>query len=242
MIYLVGGSKGGVGKSTMACNMAAFIALVKRRRVCLVDTDVQKHATSWAILRKDITPALPTVWFAEAYGSVAPTIRNYAEQYDDVVVDAGGRDSKELRAALRVADIVIMPFVPSQFDLYSVDDMSNLIEVAREYNPPLRAIGFINRASNNWVMSRKADAAQAMIASYAEVMECATTVIHDREAFKVAAGEGRAVAEIGSKGDAATDEFARLMDEIDPPVSEDDEGEENELEHDTNVQEQATGS
>ena len=46
-------------------------------------------------------------------------MRDAARRYEDVVVDAGGRDSEALRSAMTVAELMVLPLCPSQFDRYS---------------------------------------------------------------------------------------------------------------------------
>ena len=53
MIILIGGEKGGTGKSTIATNLAAIRAIAGKE-VLLLDTDAQASATYWAALRDDL--------------------------------------------------------------------------------------------------------------------------------------------------------------------------------------------
>ena len=47
-----------------------------------------------------------------------------AAKYRDIVIDAGGRDSVELRAAMTVADALYIPIQASQFDVWTLDQMN----------------------------------------------------------------------------------------------------------------------
>ena len=100
MILLLGGEKGGTGKSTIATNLAAWLA-VHGGDVILVDTDVQRTAANWVDRRNLLNgvPALlngvPAVQCAERRGNVFHTLRDLAKRYEQVIVDAGGRDSEE---------------------------------------------------------------------------------------------------------------------------------------------------
>jgi hypothetical protein len=58
----------------------------------------------------------------------------------------GGRDTGSLRAALTVSDVVLVPVQPRSFDIWALDAMAALIAEAREINPELRALAFLNAA------------------------------------------------------------------------------------------------
>ena len=129
--FLFGGTKGGVGKSTMAANAAAWLAEDAHAEVGLLDTDVQRNAAGWARLRAEEGLAA-CVRPGAAYGAegVLSAARKMKAELAHVVIDAGGRDSVELRAAMQAADVLVMPILPSRFDLWSVRDMARLIEAS----------------------------------------------------------------------------------------------------------------
>jgi chromosome partitioning protein len=101
-IILIGGEKGGTGKTTLAVNLAALRAL-KGRDVLVMDTDIQASASDWAQTR-DETAVTPRVACIQKFGKGLQTeAHDLAKRYQDLIIDAGGRDSLELRAALVVA-------------------------------------------------------------------------------------------------------------------------------------------
>ena len=108
MILLVGGEKGGVGKSLIAVSLATMRAL-EGYDVLVIDADRQASATLWSNIRV-ADQILPTVACIEKTGEALGTsVKDLATRYDDIVIDAGGRDAVELRAALTVADVVLFP-------------------------------------------------------------------------------------------------------------------------------------
>jgi chromosome partitioning protein len=214
MIYLVGCSKGGVGKTTMALNIAVHLALQKRR-VCLVDADEQLHLNAWATNRLSLAPDAPRIDCRVMAGKIKGALEALARDYDDVVVDAAGKDSSELRSGLRAAHVVIMPFAAGQFELYAVEKMDELITQAREEydNPGLKALAFINKAETNWVRSKTARAALEFIDQFPS-MRRAETLVHLRSApFNACADTGLSVFELGRGADKAATEVANLMQE-----------------------------
>jgi hypothetical protein len=78
--------------------------------------------------------------------NIRTQVRQLASKYSDIVIDVGGRDTGSLRAALTVADVVLIPVKPRSFDLWGVDQTADLVKEAREINDRLRAITVLNEA------------------------------------------------------------------------------------------------
>lgn len=211
MIILLGCTKGGPGKTTHAVNAAAHLT-IEGRRVCLVDADEQQHANDWATDRLAQGALVPRVDCRVLRGKVREALLQLAKDYDDIVVDAGGYDAQELRSAMRCADVIVMPFEAGQFEMKAVEKMDELLTVAREYNPRLKALAFINKAETNWVRSRRAQEALAFIGGF-DSMKRAVTIVHWRPAqFRNASDVGRSVFEIRGKLAAqCADEVASLL-------------------------------
>jgi chromosome partitioning protein len=194
MILLVGGEKGGTGKTTLSTNLAALRAAAGRS-VLLVDTDKQGSSGAWAGLRVEAEGDLPAVPCVQLFGkTVAHQLRDLAPRYDDLIVDAGGRDSVELRSAMVAADRLLVPIQASQFDVWTLEQMDALVEQAGALNPGLEARLVINRASPH-PRVREADEARELLADFPN-LAFGGVVIRDRIAYRRAAGEGLAVAEM----------------------------------------------
>jgi chromosome partitioning protein len=112
VIVTVGNTKGGVGKTTLAVQLALARALAGRD-VLMVDGDRQGSAQMAIAVRAEAgrTPGLACVQYPDGAVLRAQVQRQRAK-YDDVVIDAGGRDSTALRAALILSDRLIVPFLP----------------------------------------------------------------------------------------------------------------------------------
>ncbi len=158
MLYLVGHTKGGVGKTTIATNLAALLA--PHARVCLVDADEQSHTNRWCSRRLAFAPTAPRIDCTVLAESIAKPLRALAQRYDHVVVDAGGKDSQELRSALRTVDVCLAPFAAMQNDLDAFDDLRALVDIASEYHPPLRVFAVPNKVETN---AQRADRLPAAI-------------------------------------------------------------------------------
>jgi chromosome partitioning protein len=138
MILAVSNTKDGVGKTTLAINLAIARASTGKD-VLLVDGDEQHTAITFTELRTEQLGA-PGFTAVSLQGAALRTqVRQLAPKYDDIIIDVGGRDTGSLRAALTVAHTLLIPVQPRSFDIWVVDHMADLIKEAREINADLRA-------------------------------------------------------------------------------------------------------
>ena len=211
MIVVIGNEKGGVGKTTVATNLAAMAAQ-QGRDVLLVDTDTQGSASAWAAIRDEagIKPRVPTV--AKFGKGLLAELRGLAERYEVVIVDAGGRDSVELRSALVAADKLFAPVQASQYDLWALERLSEVVNQAMGLNPDLHARVIITRASPNPNVAEAREAREFL--SEFEELGLAKAIIRDRIAYRRAAREGMAVGELLNPDTKARTELSFLYDEV----------------------------
>lgn len=211
MIVLVGGEKGGTGKTTIATNLAALRALAKRD-VLLIDTDAQGSASYWAQCR-DEEKLQPRVACIQKFGKgLQAEVQDLAHRYQDIVIDAGGRDSVELRASLVVAERVYIPIQASQFDIWTLGRMDDLVSSAQGFNPELRAWVVISRASTNPAVRETSETGD-LLADF-EHLALAQAVICDRIAYRKAARDGRCTAEMRPADSKAVAEMNALYAEV----------------------------
>ncbi|KAF1702962.1 AAA family ATPase [Pseudoxanthomonas kaohsiungensis] len=212
-IVLVGGEKGGTGKTTIAANIAVCLAK-QGKDVLLVDTDPQGTATMWAYYR-DEAQIEPRVTSIQKQGkSVAKDLTDLATRYEYLVVDAGGRDSVELRSAMVVANVMIVPIQASSFDVWTLRQIDNLVEqvqaVRATFHAPLDVRILINRGSTN-VHSKDSEMASEVVKDF-QNFTLMQTELHDRRSYRTTATAGKSVIE-GDDG-KAMDEFNKLFSEI----------------------------
>jgi chromosome partitioning protein len=191
MILLIAAEKGGVGKSTLATNVAVHLAH-ENVDVVLVDTDGQATAARFVERREEacVQPAVPCV---QRHGEVASTLRDLSRRYQVIVVDAGGRESREMRTAMTVADLLLVPTRASQADLETFPRLNQLIGMARDLNPGLKAHAVLTMAPSNPVI-REVDDAREIIAQF-DQLQLADTIIRDRKAYRDALLAGQGVVE-----------------------------------------------
>ena len=108
---LVANPKGGSGKTTLATNIAGWLA-GKRQRVGLLDADAQGSATQWLARRPTLFP--PVAGFAGDVGK--KELKDVAPEW--LVVDSPAAvHGDALRDAVKRADAMIVPVSPSVFDM-----------------------------------------------------------------------------------------------------------------------------
>ena len=150
MIILLGQTKGGVGKSVLAANLAVALAH-KGSKVLLIDADRQATSTKWGSMRT-LEGHSPEVLVAgiQAEDDTATAFREKVlalkDRFDDVVIDCGGFDSRELRASVTLADVLIAPVAPSLPDLWALQDLDAIVGQLSVANPDMQAKIVINRA------------------------------------------------------------------------------------------------
>lgn len=193
MILLFGHHKGGVGKSTLAVNVAAELQR-QGKDVILVEADPNVHTvTNWAQYREE--GGHPPIQAVQRGGMIRASLLDLDKRYDFVVVDAPGKDSKEMRSAMTAANVFVMPLRPSQADLDTTGGVAENLKEALDVNPDLRAFAVINAAPTN-VFSSATQEARDYLAYYPDLTP-AKTVIHDRRVFSYSLSAGTGVVEMG---------------------------------------------
>ena len=122
------------------------------------------------------------------------------------MIDVGGRDTGSLRAALTVTDVVLIPVQPRSFDIWALDAMVALVAEAREINPDLRALAFLNAADAQGKDNAEAREAMAELAGITAL----DAMIVRRKAFPNAAAHGRGVVEMRPPDAKAVEELTAL--------------------------------
>lgn len=219
MIILIGGQKGGPGKTTIAANLAVMRAL-NNNDVFLYDIDEQATATLWASIR-DEDGVQPRIHSAQKVLDkripspgvvIMNSIRDLSSKYGDIIIDAGGADSEIMRGALSVCDVAVFPLQPSSFDLWTAETADRMI--AQAGNPDKKGIVVLNKVSTNPGAAREEIAdADAFLSDYKHLKR-STTVIYLRKAVQKSQTKGLGIVEYKPSDDKAIAEITALYNEV----------------------------
>jgi len=209
MILTVGNTKGGVGKTTLAINIAIARSLLGSD-VLLIDGDEQKTALTFTELRNSQLGNTGYTAVSLHGGAIRTQVRQLAPKYADIIIDVGGRDTGGLRAALTVTNTLVIPIQPRSFDIWAIDQMVDLVREAREINPGIWAVLVLNIADAQGHDNQ--DTAEAL--QDIEGIEFLDVSIGRRKTFPNAASAGKAVLEQYPKDQKAVEELTALLNTI----------------------------
>jgi chromosome partitioning protein len=184
--------KGGAGKTTLAVHLAAA-AQDAGTIALIVDTDPQATASQWAAWRQDKPPEV----IDSPPPRLAVKIRQAREQGAQwIVIDTPPHADSAARAAVEVADLVLIPCRPSAFDLSAIETTAKLVQLLRK---PAYVV-FVAGPPNAFRVYQEAG---ELVESYG-TRPCPLQ-IPDRAAYRHASAEGRTVMELEPAGKAAED-------------------------------------
>lgn len=209
MIVVVGGIKGGTGKTTISTNLTVLRASAGKK-VLLVDADEQRSASDWAEQRENL--GIETRWstIQLAGKSIYAQLQRIAQDYDDIIVDVGGRDTTSQRSVLSIADIFLVPFKPRSLDIWTIGGVKNMISEMKATNPKLACYAIINQAD-----AKGQDNDDALnVLSECEDLCCLKVSIGQRKAFSNAAADGLGVSELKISDKKALQEMQAVHDAI----------------------------
>lgn len=191
MIIVIGGIKGGSGKTTLATNLTVMRASAKPK-VLLIDADPQRSASDWAEQRDalDIKTNWTTIQLTGR--TIHKDILKMSEDYDDVIIDAGGRENPSQRSAMSVADVFVTTFKPRSLDIWTIGSVKQLISEIKIVNPSLVCYAVINQADSQ---GRENDEAKTIISKCPDLTFVPHHIGH-RKSFANASADGLGIAEL----------------------------------------------
>ena len=206
MILVVGHIKGGAGKTQLAVNLAVASCRHGRRKVLVVDGDQQATAAGFTALRAQngITDYTAVVLIGTA---IRTEVRLLAPNYRHVILDVGGKNTSSFRAALTVADKLLVPVPPTTWDFWATEQLLPLVEEAREINPKLQAYSVLNKAYSSGTDNEQV---AALLRGFEPTINYLDTPIVLRKAWSDAVAQGLAVHEYKPRNSKAISELVAL--------------------------------
>lgn len=181
--------KGGVGKTTLAGHLAVEAEAAGAGPVALIDTDPQGSLAEWWNGRQAETPLFVRADLANLTTQIAELERIGVQL---VIIDTPPAITENIRAVVKLADLVIIPTRPSPHDLRAVGATVDLVEASHK-----AMVFVVNGAASRAKIT--ADAAVAL----SQHGTVAPVTIHQRVDFAVSMIDGRTVRELDSSSNSA---------------------------------------
>lgn len=194
-ILTIASQKGGAGKTTLSAHLAVEAERQGQGPVAVVDTDPQGSLASWWNQRAAETPLFAAV---EVVRLASHMVDLRQQGVNLVVIDTPPAFLQTIRAAIGVADLVLIPARPSPHDLRAV---GVVVEMAEQARIPFCFV--VNGATPRTTIALQAVQALAQHGPVAPVM------VHQRIDFAGSMVDGRTVSEITPPSRSA-DEVTQL--------------------------------
>lgn len=195
--------KGGSGKTTIATNLAYALKL-EGHQVMLIDSDPQGSARDWN--DANAGELLPVVGLDRE--TLPKDLNAIANGYDWIIIDGAPAIATLSAAAVKVADLVLIPVQPSPYDIWSCADLVDILLARQEVTDgkPLAAF-VISRAIKKTKLSQ--EVADALTEYHLPVLSARTT---QKVAYPTTAAFGQTVFHQSNR--SASREILTLREEV----------------------------
>lgn len=209
-IIAVTNQKGGSGKTTLSMQLAGALAR-RGSKVMVVDADPQGTATRWAATADDDKPfPASVVGLSAASAKVHREVKKFVDDYDYIIIDCPpAADSPVPQSALLVADLALVPIIPSPLDMWAAVGIREVIGNVGDINEGLKSRLVINQCQPNTTLTKDA---LEVLPEFG--IELCNTYMHQRQVYRQSAVFGQTVHDFGSKATPAIEEMEALTDEV----------------------------
>ena len=207
MIIVVANSKGGVGKTTIAVHLAAWL-IEQGHRVTFCDCDAQESSSQW------IREAVPQAKLVRLHSvnEILIELPILAKEADYVVADGPGSDAERARALLMRGDLAIVPTKASMLEVRALAHATEVLRLAQDMRSgPPQAVVVLSMVGKRFRLTQ--DMKDAAAALQLPVAEGAMTL---RQVYADAPGQAAVVSQLGSRAAEAIQEVDSLFRELLP--------------------------
>ena len=209
-IITICNQKGGSGKTTLSMQLAGTLAR-RKKKVLVVDADPQGTATRWAASAEDENPfSASVIGLSAANEKVHREVKKFVGDYDFIIIDCPpAADSPVPQSALLIADLALVPIIPSPLDLWASVGIRQVIENVSLINETLAARLVVNQCQP------KTNLAKETLEILPEFgIPVCKNYLSQRTAYRQSAAFGQTVQDFGSKAKDAIREIESLTKEI----------------------------
>jgi chromosome partitioning protein len=207
MFTIVGNLKGGTGKSTVAFNLAVWLAH-EAPGVRVFDLDPQATLTDTAEIREEdgFDPLVEVSNDIEELESLVKTKKG-----PQLLADVSATNMPQLERAIFLADRVLIPVQPSQADIWSTQRFLKMVLANMNKKKKPEILGFINRADTHLGVRETGEAEEAL--RLLPNIEALDVRLYQRTAYRRSFSEGLAVFEQDPMGKAAREmkQLAKML-------------------------------
>ena len=199
MLTVIGNLKGGTGKSTVAFNLAVWLAHYKSG-VRVFDLDPQATLMDTNEIREE-DGYEPQIEVSNDIDELERLVNSSSKKKTELLADVSASNMPQLEKAISMAKRILIPVQPSQADIWSTQRFLKIVLSAIDKKNKPEILGFINRADTHVGVRETAEAEEAL--QLLPNIEALDTRLYQRTAYRRSFSEGLAVFEQDPMGKAA---------------------------------------
>jgi len=210
MIITIANSKGGVGKSTLAVHLAAWL-YEQGHSVTLADCDTQQSSSEWI---REAIPDLKAVRLGNP-NEILNELPALGQESDFVVADGPGSNTETSRALLLRADLAIVPCKASMLEVRALAKATEVLRQAQDIRGGIpKAVIVLSMVGKTYRLTQDMKDAAASLK-----LPLASTAMTLRQIYADAPGQGEVVWRLGSRASEAAAEVTHLFRELLPEAA-----------------------